>query len=182
MEAAIETRARIGAGAEPIESIDWLREFGERYTQAWNALDPRAVAACTHPEVRWIDPALPEPVHGRDGVAGFVEESARAFPDLQFTEPGPPAIADDSLAAYIPWEMAGTNTGPIDPPGLPPTGRRMSIRGIDVWQFREGLIWRYEAIYDFADVGRQLGLMPARGSRAESLMIGARKLRARLPI
>jgi hypothetical protein len=78
--------------------------------------------------------------------------------------------------------MAGTNTGPIDPPGLPATGRRMSIRGIDVWQFRDGLIWRYEAIYDFAAVGRQLGLLPARGSRAESLMIGARKLRARLPI
>ena len=35
MEAA--TTTRIGEGAEPIESMEWLREFGERYLAAWNS-------------------------------------------------------------------------------------------------------------------------------------------------
>ena len=63
MEAA--TGTRIGEGAEPIESMEWLREFGERYEAAWNSGDAAAVAACAHEDVIWIDPALAEPAIGR---------------------------------------------------------------------------------------------------------------------
>ncbi len=45
------TGARIGEGAEPIESMEWLREFGERYVAAWNSHDPTAVVACVHQDV-----------------------------------------------------------------------------------------------------------------------------------
>ena len=182
MEAATQTSGeRIGTGAEPIESQEWLREFGERYLAAWNALDPDAVAACAHEDVIWRDPALPEPAHGREGVADFVRESARSFPDLAFSELGDPATTDDGRVAYAPWLMTGTNTGPIDPPGFAPTGKRVELRGIDVWQFRDGLIWRYQAVYDFSEIARQLGLMPPRGGFAEKAMVRAQRLRSRLP-
>jgi steroid delta-isomerase-like uncharacterized protein len=180
MEAA--TGTRIGEGAEQIESIEWLREFGERYTAAWNSGDAAAVAACAHEDVVWIDPALAEPAIGRDAVADFVRTSVAAFPDLSFSEPGAPAIAEDLRAAYIPWQMAGTNTGAIDPPGFAATGKAISVKGFDVWQFRDGLIWRYEAIYDFAQVARQLGLFPPRGGSAERALVGAQRLRSKLPI
>src|SRR5688572_27881636 len=182
MEAA--TRAvdeRIGDGAEPIESVEWLREFAERYQSAWNSLDPDRVAACASEDVLWRDPALPEPARGREGVAGFVRQSARTFPDLSFVEPGDLAITDDRRVAYMPWVMTGTNTGPIDPPGFAPTGKRVEVRGIDVWQFRGGLIWRYEALYDFSDLARQLGLAPPRGGFAERAMVRAQQLRSKLP-
>ena len=180
MEATIETPGRIGAGAEPIESIDWLRDFDARYQEAWAARDPEAVSACTHEEVVWVDPAAADPLHGRGAVAWFVEASVRAFPDLAFSEPGAPAVAEDARAAYVPWRMTGTNTGPIDPPGFAATGRSVELTGIDVWQFRDGLIWRYEAVYDFAELARQLGLLPPRGGTAESLMASAQRLRSRL--
>jgi steroid delta-isomerase-like uncharacterized protein len=175
------TATRLGTGAEPIESMEWLRGFAEPYLAAWNARDPEAVAARVAEDVVWVDPALPEAARGREAVAAFVASSRRAFPDLTFEEPGEPAISDDRLVAYAPWRMTGTNTGPIDPPGLAPTGRRIDIAGIDVWQFRGGLIWRYRAVYDFAEISRQLGLMPPRGGRAETLMVRAQRLRARLP-
>jgi steroid delta-isomerase-like uncharacterized protein len=179
METATQTR--IGEGAEPIESMEWLREFGERYGDAWNSGDPAAVAACTHEDVVWIDPALAEPAIGREGVADFVRQSVVAFPDMTFSEPGEPAIADDSSAAYVPWLMTGTNTGPIDPPGFAATGKRIDVKGFDVWQFRDGLIWRYEAIYDFSAMVRQLGLLPPRGGFAEGALARAQRLRSRLP-
>jgi steroid delta-isomerase-like uncharacterized protein len=181
VQTTITTEARIGEGAEPIESIEWLREFGERYTAAWNSLDAEAVSACAAEDVVWIDPALSQPARGRAEVADFVRASAVAFPDLTFDEPGEPAISADSLAAYVPWRMAGTNTGPIDPPGFAATGKRVEVRGFDIWQFRGGLIWRYEAIYDFSELARQLGLMPPRGGFAETAMVRAQRLRSKLP-
>src|ERR687897_1482116 len=178
MEAATE----LGAGAEPIESMDWLREFGERYQAAWTAHDPEAVAACVAEDVVWEDPALPEPARGRAEVAEFVRMGATAFPDYRFSEPGAPAIDDDGLVAYVPWRMTGTNTGPIDPPGFAPTGRSFEVEGVDLWRFRGGLIWRYSAVYDFAGMARQLGLLPGRGGRAEKGIVGVQRLRARLPL
>ena len=182
MEAATGIASgKFGEGAEPIESMEWLREFGERYLAAWNALDPDGVAGCVSEDVVWIDPALAEPAHGRQGVADFVRESAVAFPDLSFSLLGEPGIAEDFRAAYVPWLMTGTNTGPIDPPGFAATGKRLEVRGFDVWQFRDRLIWRYEAIYDFTALARQLGLMPPRGGFAEKAMVRAQRLRSKLP-
>src|SRR5918994_531491 len=163
MEAATE----LGAGAEPIESMDWLREFGERYQAAWTAHDPEAVAACVAEDVVWEDPALPEPARGRAEVAEFVRMGATAFPDYRFSEPGAPAIDDDGL---------------VDPPGFAPTGRSFEVEGVDLWRFRGGLIWRYSAVYDFAGMARQLGLLPGRGGRAEKGIVGVQRLRARLPL
>ena len=182
MESATRASGKwVGEGAEPIESAAWLREFADRYLAAWNALDPDAVARNVAEVVIWHDPALPEPAHGREGVAEFVRQSARGFPDMAFAERGEPAISEDGRVAYSPWLMTATNTGPIEPPGLAPTGRRIEVKGIDVWQFRDGLIWRYEAQYDFGDVTRQLGLAPPRGSFAERAMVRAQRLRAKLP-
>jgi steroid delta-isomerase-like uncharacterized protein len=176
----MESATQLGAGAEQIESVEWLREFGERYLEAWNSHDPQAVAACVAEDVVWEDPALLEPARGPDEVAAFVQASAVGFPDYSFSEPGEPAISDDGLVAYVPWRMTGTNTGPIDPPGFAPTGRGFAIEGVDIWRFRGGLIWRYRAAYDFADLVRQLGLMPPRGGFAERSMVRMQRLRAKL--
>ena len=75
---------KLGAGAEPIESVEWLRGFGERYLRAWNAHDPDAVCACATADVVWVDPALPEPARGHAGLAAFVRDSCTAFPDISF--------------------------------------------------------------------------------------------------
>lgn len=180
LEVCVEAATKLGIGAERIESIEWVREFSKGYIAAWNSLDPAAVAAHVTEDVIWEDPALPEAARGRDEVAAFVRTSATAFPDLRFNEPGEPAISDDDLVAYVPWRMAGTNTGPIDPPGLAPTKRSFAIEGVDLWQFRDGLIWRYRAYYDFTAMGRQLGLAPPRGGFAERAMVRMQRLGAKL--
>ena len=159
-----------------------LREFIDRYAEAWDAHDGDALAACCHDEIVWEDPALATPLHGPAEVAQFLRDSVAAFSDLAFEWTGEPAVSTDKVTAYVPWQMMGTNDGPIDPPGFPPTGRYIDIAGIDIWQFRDGKLWTYRAVYDFTALGRQLGLAPAPGSMPERVMVKAAQLRAKLPV
>jgi len=155
---------------------DALGPFIRRYFHAWNSHNPVAVADCATGDVVWDSPALLEPALGRAAVAALVATSVAAFPDYEFAQPAPPAIAEDLLTAYVPWRMTGTNTGSFDPPGFAPTGMRIDLSGVDVWRFRDGLIWRYQAVYNYSTLGRQLGLAPPRGGTLERIAVRAQRL------
>lgn len=130
-------------------------------------------------DIVWADPALPQPARGIPAVQDFMRVSFRAFPDLHFSEPDPPhlTVTGDEIAWA--WTMEGTMTGPVDPPGFAPTGRRMRVDGVDLWSMRDGRIARYRAFYDATDLARQLGIMPASGSRGERGMVAMQRLQAR---
>jgi steroid delta-isomerase-like uncharacterized protein len=173
----------VAEGATPDKlKVAELRAFGERYMNAWNSHDADELAACCHEEIVWEDPVLPAPVRGPAAVADFLRDGVATFSDLAFEETGEPAISTDKTTAYVPWRMMGTNDGPLDPPGFPPTGRYIDINGVDVWRFRDGKLWRYRAVYDFNELARQLGLLPAPGSMPERVMVKAAQLRAKLPV
>ncbi len=157
-----------------------LHEFVERYEAAWNACDTAAMAELLTEDIVWTDPALPEPARGIPAVQEFMRSTFRAFPDVRFSQPDPPALAVSGEVVLWTWHMEGTNRGAIDPPGFAPTGRRISIDGVDEWLMRDGRIYRYRAFYDMNEVARQLGLVPPPGSRAERGMIAVQRLRARL--
>jgi steroid delta-isomerase-like uncharacterized protein len=157
-----------------------LRGFVERYAAAWNSCDTDAMAQLVTEDIVWADPALPEPARGVSAVQEFMRTSFRAFPDLRFGEPDPPALAVTGDVALWAWYMEGTHGGTIDPPGFAPTGRRMRVDGVDRWTMRDGRIARYRAFYDMNDVARQLGIVPAPGSRAERAMVALQRLQARL--
>jgi ketosteroid isomerase-like protein len=131
-------------------------------------------------DVVWADPALPEPARGIIQVQEFMRASFLAFPDLHFSEPDPPVIASDADLVLWMWHMKGTNRGAIDPPGFAATGRPIAVDGVDRWIMRDGRIVRYRAFYDMNDLARQLGIVPAAGSRAERGMVTLQRFQARL--
>jgi steroid delta-isomerase-like uncharacterized protein len=157
-----------------------LRAFAGRYIAAWNAGDTEALAELVTDDVVWADPALPQPFRGVAEVQEFMRTSVRAFPDLRFSEPDPAHLLASGSVAVWAWVMEGTMRGQVDPPGFAPTGRRMRVEGVDVWQLREGRIERYRAYYDMADLARQLGLAPARGGSAERVAVALQRMQARL--
>jgi steroid delta-isomerase-like uncharacterized protein len=156
-----------------------LRAFADRYTEAWNRCDTAAMAELITDDIVWEDPALPEPARGIAEVQEFMRVSFRAFPDLRFSEPDPPAVAVNGDLVLWVWHMEGTHQGAIDPPGFAPTGRTIAVDGVDQWTMRDGRIARYRAFYDMNDLARQLGIVPPAGSGAERAMVGLQRLQAR---
>ncbi len=154
--------------------------FSDRYLAAWNSHDPTKVAECATEDVVWDSPALPEPGRGRDAIAALVATTSTAFPDYEFTQPSAWAIADDQLTAHLPWRMTGTNTGSFDPPGYAPTGKSINLTGIDVFHFRDGLIWRYQSVYNYSLVARQMGLGLPRGGKLERAAVHTQRMLTRV--
>jgi steroid delta-isomerase-like uncharacterized protein len=141
-------------------------EFSERYVEAWNSHDADRIDELVASDVVWLDPALPEPARGVAEVRDFMRRSWAAFPDLRFT-PGPMWLDPHEDSMSWAWRMEGTHQGVIDPPGFAPTGRRIDVDGIDVWDFGGGVIERNRAYYDMATLARQIGAMPPPGSPGE---------------
>ncbi|MBF6329485.1 nuclear transport factor 2 family protein [Nocardia transvalensis] len=162
--------------AEPIESAEWLRDFTARYIAGWNAGDATAVAACVTEDTRWLDPSEPAVIVGRAGVAKFVRDTRRAFPDVSYTPVFEPTMTADQRTAIVPWRMSGTNLGPIDPPGFAATGKKFDLFVVDIWQFRSGLIRRSKATWDMNELLLQLELLPKRNGFTERALARAQRL------
>lgn len=167
-------------GADPITDPAWLRGFVDHYIAGWNAGDAAAVAACVSEDTRWLDPSEEHVMIGRSAVAAFVDDTVRSFPDVAYRLVFEPAVTADGLAAIVPWRMTGTNTGPIDPPGFAGTGKKFDLFVVDIWQFREGLIWRSKATWDLNELLLQLELLPKRNGFAERAMARMQRAGVRL--
>ena len=88
-------------------------EFTERYKAAWNACDTSAIAELITDDIVWDDPAMAQPARSVAEVQEFMRVSFRAFPDLLFGEPDPPAIAVAGDVIFWAWNMQGTHRGPL---------------------------------------------------------------------
>jgi steroid delta-isomerase-like uncharacterized protein len=160
-------------------SLD-LAQFCARYLAAWNGHDATAMADLVADDVVWEDPALPAPARGVAAVQEFMRTAWVTFPDLHFDETDAPHCTFEGAQVAWRWRMRGTMTGPIEPPGFAPTGRRMEVEGVDLWTLRDGRIARYRAFYDMNDVARQLGIAPAPGSTGEKAVAALQRLQARV--
>jgi steroid delta-isomerase-like uncharacterized protein len=149
---------------------EFLRSFAERWLRGWNEHDADALIALCTEDVLWEDPALPGPERGRPAVREYLEGTWSMFHDLSFTLPEPPMVALAGPRAAQVWRMSGTMLGSDPWAGFAPTGKRMEVEGIDLYEFREGLVSHYRGRYDLAEVARQLGLAPARGGRPERVL------------
>src|SRR5258707_6028462 len=104
--------------------------YAERYFQAWNARDARAVVAQFAPGGTYKDPASGGPLSG-PAIGAYADGLFAAFPDLAFDLVSAILVGDGTLAAE--WRMRGTNTAPLA--GNPPTGRTVSLPGADFITF-----------------------------------------------
>ena len=71
----------------------------------------------------------------------------------------------DTIAFEYTW--AGTNTGPLilpDGAELPPTGKRVEVRCMDLGQVRNGKLAVHHLYWDDLDFFSQLGLLPGKAT------------------
>lgn len=134
------------------------RKLLERYVELYNAGD---LDACMELYAEDAVQTMPDGTfEGRRMIHERLRRELEGFPDAtyavgSFVEQGD-TFADE-------WSFVGTHTGPFALPDgtqLPPTGKRVEIRGMELVQVRDGKIVIDNLYYDSMAVLVQLGLAP----------------------
>jgi steroid delta-isomerase-like uncharacterized protein len=115
------------------------------------ARDPGVVDAFFSPDFvsHTNPPGLPK---GVEGVRRFFAMFQEAMPDVEVTID---ELIVDGERAAVATTIRGTHTGELL--GLPPTGRRVEVVGVDMVRVRDGKIVEHRGLTDTIGLMRQLG-------------------------
>jgi steroid delta-isomerase-like uncharacterized protein len=92
----------------------------------------------------------------REGVKEFFRMLRSAFPDVRFQAED--VISEGELAAAR-YTMTGTHEGEFM--GVPPTGKQVTVSGIDIVRLRDGKRFEHWGQFDAMGLMQQLGALPA---------------------
>jgi predicted ester cyclase len=95
-----------------------------------------------------MPPGFPQ---GREGVKLFFATFRDAFPDVDVVVD---ELVEDGDRVAVATTFTGTHTGELM--GMAPTGRRVSVTGIDIVRVAGGRIVEHRGLTDIAGLMRQL--------------------------
>jgi steroid delta-isomerase-like uncharacterized protein len=110
------------------------------------------------PNVVDHDPA-PDQGKGPEGFIRFFTGFRQAFPDLEVKVEH--LVVDEDNVAFA-YTIEGTHKG--DLMGIPPTGRRIKARGMQIGRFENGKLVERWGSSDQLRILQQLGLAPVSGA------------------
>src|SRR5215211_6312650 len=102
-------------------------------------------------------------IRGADTVKGEVGYFHNAFPDFRWTVEDQLAEGDKVTTRYT---LSGTHEGEFF--GVPASGRRVEVSGINIDRFEGGKLVEEWASYDLLGAMRQMGAFPERGQEEEA--------------
>jgi steroid delta-isomerase-like uncharacterized protein len=145
-----------------------VEEHIRSYFDALARRDIEAVAAHWSPD--GVEDIVPQGVYRGPGeISAMFSDLVASTPDL---ETKVSRVVADERHAVVEWRMSGTFSGaPFM--GLEPTGKRVELRGLDLFEVEDQKILSNTAYYDGASFARQIGMLPAQDSGAERAMKGA---------
>jgi steroid delta-isomerase-like uncharacterized protein len=100
------------------------------------------------------DPAMAEDIHGPEGFKEYVGAYRSAFSDLHLEIEDQIAEGDKVVTR---WTGTGTHDGELA--GIPPTGNRVTLPGMEIVRISDGKLVEGWEGYDMANLMRQLGVM-----------------------
>lgn len=149
---------------------------------AWNARDISRMLEHLTDDVEWYDPAMPDPpARGKEAIRRFSESVFVAFPDFAYEVRPPICVAPDGSRCAVPFRITATSTGPLVPPGWAPSGRRVTIDGVDVLDLRGDRACRIHTLFDLIPAAEQLlgvTLRPDPRTVRGRLLVGAQRVAA----
>jgi steroid delta-isomerase-like uncharacterized protein len=124
------------------------------FEEIWNYRNLAVIDELFAPEYVHHDPQSSEVVEGIEGYRRFVQRYLTAFPDIHI-------VIHDEIATgstvVTRWTASGTHNG--DLPGIPRTGRSISVSGITIACTRNGKIVESWNNWDALGMMRQLGAL-----------------------
>jgi glyoxylase-like metal-dependent hydrolase (beta-lactamase superfamily II)/predicted ester cyclase len=151
-----------------------VRAVAERYFAALDAHDLDAAVAC------WAPGARDRLVGQADliapgGIRAFFGDLFTAIPDARLEVH---QVTADEEHATVRWTLRGTfATG--DVLGHAATGGAVAIEGLDELAIADGVITDNHAFVDGMGFARQIGLLPAAGTKADARLTKAANARTR---
>ena len=135
-------------------SADDPKSLNARWIQAFNEQDWAAESACRTADYRAHTSGVPVPLDAA-GWDGFMRTFTAAFPDAKI-------VIEDSVSegdtVASRWTITGTHQGDFQ--GVPPTGRPITMKGIDFSRVVDGRIAEHWAQFDVLAVMQQIGALP----------------------
>lgn len=134
------------------------RNLLERYVERYNAGDLDTVMGLYAEDA--VQAMHDGAFAGRSAIRERLARDLTACPDATYTV-GSFVEQGDSFADE--WTFAGTHTGPFllpDGTQIPPTGKRVEIKGMELVQVRDGKIIIDNLYYDSMAILAQFGLLP----------------------
>jgi steroid delta-isomerase-like uncharacterized protein len=128
-----------------------------KWIQAFNDKDWAAEAACRTDDFLAHMSGAPGSLDA-DGWSAFMHAFFSAFPDAQITVNA--SLAGGDLVASR-WTLVGTHLGPFQ--GTAPTGRQVTMAGVDFSRVVEGRIGEHWAQFDVLGVLVQIGALAPAG-------------------
>ncbi len=102
--------------------------------------------------------APPGTPRGPQGMRQLVAMFRTAFPDLQVTFEQ--ELADGDYVIHRGY-ITGTHQGEFQ--GIPPTGKQVKMKSIDIWRIANGKAVENWVQFDMLGLMQQLGVIPAPG-------------------
>jgi predicted ester cyclase len=152
----------------------------ERIREVHARHDPAGVRSVYTEDVVVDDDGGSGTVRGHAEMEQFMRTVWRAFPDFWVELVEGPYVSADGRGFAALGRLGGTMEGPLDPPGLAPTGTRVSTDFAGFYECDGDRVRRARIVMDTTDLAVQLAAVPAPGSRGERMAVRLQRLQAPL--
>jgi predicted ester cyclase len=157
----------VSSGPSKELALSEIDRLGDLWERAWAGGGRDALALCCTVDLRYEDPLSVGALEGVDALDQHITAMRQALPDMRI-ERTAARIAEGSFGC-LPFRIVGTHRGKLGE--LPPTNRFVTMHGLHYVELRDDLISRGRGFFDLYDAAQQLGLLPRRGSLAESALM-----------
>jgi predicted ester cyclase len=112
---------------------------------------------------------------GGEELAAYLEGQFAALTDWHMDVV---AIAGQGDDVFVHWHLTGTHSGPMF--GVQPTGKPITVDGVDHLVLRDGKVASVYVATDGMEFARQFGMMPSDGSAADKALKATFNAKTRL--
>ena len=134
-------------------SVEENKSLNLRWIQAFNERDWATEAGCRAPDFVAHMSGAPGPLDN-DGWAAFMMQFTTGLPDAQIDVEV--SVAERDMVVTR-WTITGTHRGTFQ--GVPPTGRLVTMPGIDLSRVVDGKIAEHWAQFDLVGLLQQIGAL-----------------------